>query len=1178
MSETSFLARVMELNKQVAGLTRENESLGVNLAAAEDAAVAMERDRDEQLEIVNRHGVTPAGELEFEIRMLKQRIVAKDDDFEYLNVLADGYKAQRDAARKELLGEEVDTEILDLTLEEVKAVATGEDIVPFHKTESGKLVADKPNAGGGLIADHRRVTEELGEAREDVVTYMVRVTALEEALKRAEIRNDDLERGIVVVDATLKRTKKELERTYGELESARESAPEQVMTLRQEVRDLVDAEQDITNQVNDLLHVVADNTEKLNNGAEVILNLRGQVATLTIRTDELTFERDRANEEFALASTQMDSYSRDLIAREKERDDALRDLAEARKTGRADYDRMKADRNIFRDRLNRMNEVNGPSATLEELTDMQLKLDEARRERDTLRDKAEAEVAQLHEELTRKIRELGESRSEVEQLDEELTAVRNQRDEKDTIIEAMTANAATLDEAFAEAEKYIDATPESAALIVAYREKVAEAEAMIEMLSVDLDTATEEQEQHGLARALREAEEVAVGYLEERDEFEHGQIAASELAAGYLEERDTARQQIEGISEIIHALQEDADGAFAALEISEEKLVGTERVLELALHKIMALETPDPDNPPTPYKPEPGDDPDDDPEDDPTAPTGGDGGLRQAIAERTEALTKMRAEDASSELKTATVAGPGPRIMSDDPAPEAPEKPTTPSATPSDKFPSGIGDCQLSRLGYDGDDGVFFDRSRPMEVDGETRYAECDPEEIVVELEAEVREMDLNLVTAKGLITDLDSERIRLTDQLHRAADIEHEGRVKLDKQKALTADRLSEQRLLQRELREETEKNAALRKNLKQAIGHIDAMTVAVMDQTPQPPPLECMHDDDDVCECEETDADVRKMLAVYRTKFVQLAETKFELEKQVRDLQAKLDPASLHGGYTETPARGDFSGVSMAEVAEHGLSTIAPGGDECEHYCKGIGCGECMPSMDNDAIAGHECRDGCRICKWFDASDGSGRCNCGANDEEPHEPREPFDCVRWLGTRPGEGMCQCGAGGKLHVPTAHPDCAQLNVAPCAAEEPAGPTGLLDRHKVVATGMGILKAAKSREPDVTVEDSATAIGAKIVNGPESPADDSEAWIQSDVIEGRLPSASACTRVWLAPAKRCTSDGGLHGFSNPTARHGHADLPPYCPQCHESFTLGPRPMDPNVEYVVPKEARRMTGS
>lgn len=45
----------------------------------------------------------------------------------------------------------------------------------------------------------------------------------------------------------------------------------------------------------------------------------------------------------------------------------------------------------------------------------------------------------------------------------------------------------------------------------------------------------------------------------------------------------------------------------------------------------------------------------------------------------------------------------------------------------------------MSRLGYDGDEGLWFDREKSVEVEGEVVFMECDPEELVDELEGKLK-------------------------------------------------------------------------------------------------------------------------------------------------------------------------------------------------------------------------------------------------------------------------------------------------------------------------------------------------------------------------------------------------------------------------------------------------------
>jgi len=956
MTEISYRARVRELSGQVHELKRDNEHAERTIAmfesdlkTTENAAVAMERDRDELLETVNRHGLTPLGELEEQIRLLKLRLEAKEEDFEHLDVLADGYKAQRDTARAELLGEELsDTQILDLTNEEagpgalpgtkpVTLTQPGEEIVPFHREKSGKLVAGH---GPGLIGDHRRVTEERDDARRARDLTQCECNRLTEQL------------------------------TYWE-NVAPNTHPELIVSTLMEERDALQSELD-----------------KAENRAE------------TIRLEGLRIRR------FAELG-----------------------LADARNSN-------KSLRAVITD------------------------LHEVKQERD-----GNAESVRFNVER-------------VTDLAEELSEVKAQRNDKDVVIDAMTANAETL--------------------------------------------------------------------------------------------------------------KEDADRAWAALELSEEKLVATETALELAIKKLATLDTPEPDP-----------DPDDDPEDDPTSPTGGAGGgdgstggspLRDAIAERSEAIAAEQVAAAGSPLKIKTLAGPGPRIESDEAAPEAPEKPTTPGARlpvdapPLDKF----GDGFVCRLGYDYGEEIFFDRSRPVEgelhADGGPLYEECEPTDVVADLEHLLGETQIGLNAASAENTDL---HVEITDQQGTIADLREtidtyevmeeeraaslyaqvadaeNDRERLHEslviQKALTEDRLAEQRLLQRELRaaerkcdayqlevitsdgilntavtelsEERSKTAHLRSRLHQAIKHIDDITAAICDDTPTPPRPGGLIDADDDDE-EESEAEARAMLAHYRTQFVRLAETKLALEKQVDELQAKLAPESSRIELDEQASRDDFQGIPRGPTDESLGTVIA------------------------DAVL----------------------------DNVVEVSRESIE----TGTR---------------------DATFAEQVTGDAEEEAGPTKLHDRHKVVATAMDILKRAKSREPRkresagmenaaaklgitpekvvevgvslleaapaqeriVTVDDIAEAIGAKIVM-PETKMTITGSVAEMDA------NASACTRVWIAPAGACpalVSDS--HGFAERAPAPGFFPAP-YCPACNQDFVAGERPVDPDRAYVTVEESRRMTGS
>ena len=46
-----------------------------------------------------------------------------------------------------------------------------------------------------------------------------------------------------------------------------------------------------------------------------------------------------------------------------------------------------------------------------------------------------------------------------------------------------------------------------------------------------------------------------------------------------------------------------------------------------------------------------------------------------------------------------------------------------------------------SRLGFDGDEGIYFDRTKPVVVDGEIQFEECSPAEVCDALQAVLEEI-----------------------------------------------------------------------------------------------------------------------------------------------------------------------------------------------------------------------------------------------------------------------------------------------------------------------------------------------------------------------------------------------------------------------------------------------------
>ena len=90
-----------------------------------------------------------------------------------------------------------------------------------------------------------------------------------------------------------------------------------------------------------------------------------------------------------------------------------------------------------------------------------------------------------------------------------------------------------------------------------------------------------------------------------------------------------------------------------------------------------------------------------------------------------------------------------------------------------DQKPSGE-----SRLGYDGNEGIYFDRTKAADEigeDGQPLFEECEPEEVCAELEAERDALDTRLKQAIGHIDDMTAALTRANLQPQEPESL-HEG------------------------------------------------------------------------------------------------------------------------------------------------------------------------------------------------------------------------------------------------------------------------------------------------------------------------------------------------------------------------------------------------------------------
>lgn len=70
-------------------------------------------------------------------------------------------------------------------------------------------------------------------------------------------------------------------------------------------------------------------------------------------------------------------------------------------------------------------------------------------------------------------------------------------------------------------------------------------------------------------------------------------------------------------------------------------------------------------------------------------------------------------------------------------------------------------EVNLPRIGYDGDESIYFDRTKPITVEGAQFFEECDPEAVCAEIEEE-RDRLANLVAP--LVTRVDNLKRQLAD------------------------------------------------------------------------------------------------------------------------------------------------------------------------------------------------------------------------------------------------------------------------------------------------------------------------------------------------------------------------------------------------------------------------------
>ncbi|KKL75916.1 hypothetical protein LCGC14_2050100, partial [marine sediment metagenome] len=310
-------------------------------------------------------------------------------------------------------------------------------------------------------------------------------------------------------------------------------------------------------------------------------------------------------------------------------------------------------------------------------------------------------------------------------------------------------------------------------------------------------------------------------------------------------------------------------------------------------------------------------------------------------------------------------------------------------------------------------------------------------------------------------------------------------------------------------------------------------------------------------VCDCEETDAEVRMMLAVYRKKFVQLATTKLELEKQLRRASEieHTDRVKLTEETQKvTEARNaliDETEKSVRFEVQLGEMTIA------EHHAR--------TGHDEEKSANATLRK--RLHQAIKHIDDltEAICDDTPTPTEPESLHDGYDehahRFEFLSaTAEGEHGTEAVIGKGIDT---SPDLVS-SVGEAIAD------AVLDNAVEVSRTL-----YKVGGPPTDIEIVPNAAASDSAAEPITLPDPSP--VEDRVAEDA--GASACTQVWLAPPGPCQTLAGKfpnHGYAErrDIAPPGLEAYAPYCPSCRKDFVSGERPSDPDVAYVVPTEGGR----
>jgi hypothetical protein len=409
--------------------------------------------------------------------------------------------------------------------------------------------------------------------------------------------------------------------------------------------------------------------------------------------------------------------------------------------------------------------------------------------------------------------------------------------------------------------------------------------------------------------------------------------------------------------------------------------------------------------------------------------------------------------------------------------------------------------------------------------------------------------------------------------------------RVKLMKQKELTADRLAEQRTLQRELRAETEKSATLRGQLKQAAEIEHVGRVKLTEEISKSAHLRTrLHQ-----AIEAVDAMTKALTSPLKPSFKAREEARkigsdlLNLDPctRVHEQVSNSPPKVSSPGVSETaspggPTRPDLSPEALMKIEQHFFEEAAhrpmtnKEEEELRVKYKLTGPFDRHGMVSVSEAAGVMDAVGQEIAEavFDNAAEVASASIVGG----PESPADDDDATVALGT---ERSCHCGAEGRVHVKGSLDDCVYAPDAPKPTTPGADGS---DCTKIWFAPGGGCKLEKSGR-HVFVDGPPAHCGSCKEEFVSVPREEVKPYLYWHTPDGGLAGTNKIdpdTRVWLAPRGDCDgSMDGNHTYQEPPhTRHGS----PFCGLCGQLFEFANRPEDENVAYIVPAEARRLTGS